>query len=116
MASSVVKPNKQSPAFGSVLVVGAGLIAIAVSLYATEALGSLWALILVGWGLQRVVASSRTENGAPTVVGLTIAGGYLLLAGVVAWFQVSEVLWALILVNWFGDAFTPESKEESTDD
>lgn len=97
---------------GLILVVLSGLIAVGSAIYFSETAGPLWALILVAWGVQRVTFQASQEFGKPTLVGLVIALGYLLIALVAYYLREVQVLWAMILVNWLGDALVRSEEPE----
>ena len=86
-------------AIGVLAAVFGGLAAIGICVWFTHSAGSLWAIILLMWGVQRVVAARQ-----PVLLGAVLGLCYLGL-GIVGYYVKSpQVLWAMILINWIGNA------------
>lgn len=101
---------KQKPALdgpmvtGLILTVVGGLGAIGICIAFSHDPAALWAIILLIWDLNRVRETDREYHWKPAVLGLVMGIAYLAL-GIIAWYVNNlEVLWAMILVNWLGDA------------
>jgi hypothetical protein len=85
---------------GAVIALIGGLIAIGLCVAFHQTWEPLLAIILVGYGVQKVRTSPR-----PTVLGLLIGLLYLLVGVVAYYLQNAGVLWSMILVNLFADDF-----------
>ncbi|MBU0709015.1 hypothetical protein KJ596_04720 [Patescibacteria group bacterium] len=104
MPSKSAKSNVVPLVIGIIITIIGASVAIGLAIWFTHSASPLWAIILLIWGIERVRFTKREYNWKPAVLGLVMGVAYALL-GIVAWYvNDARVLWAMILVNWLGDA------------
>lgn len=89
---------------GIMLTIIGGAIAIGICTWFSHNPNCLWAIILLMWGVERVRSTDREYSWKPAVLGLVMGFAYAAV-GIAAYYtQNVNVLWAMILVSWLGDA------------
>ena len=84
---------------GMFLALGGGVLAVLCGVYVSRSADPLFALLIIGYALSRVMNSGSVKNPArPILVGGLVGLLSLVVGGVVLYLGTAGVLWSLILV------------------
>lgn len=105
MSRNSAQPKVDAPlVIGIIVAILGAAVAIGLAVWFSHSADPLWAIILLIWGIQRVRDTDREYGWKPAVLGLVMGVAYAILGIVAYYINDANVLWAMILVNWLGDA------------